>query len=73
MAEITAMLETPAGQKIVTLVASRATSGMETSFVWDGLGTDGRQTPAGKYVLRFTMVDEDGNQVVTTHSLTRLR
>jgi hypothetical protein len=72
-AEIAATLETVAGQKIATLAPSRAGSGTETSFVWDGLGTDGRQTPAGKYVLRFAMVDEDGNQVVTTHPMTRLR
>ena len=72
-AEIAATLETVAGQKIATLAPSRAGSGTETSFVWDGLGTDGRQTPAGTYVLRFTMMDEDGNQVVTTHPMTRLR
>jgi hypothetical protein len=72
-AEMAATLETLAGQKIATLAATRAASGIENAFVWDGLGADGRPTPAGSYVLRFTMLDEDGNQVVTTHPLTRLR
>jgi hypothetical protein len=72
-AEMAATLETLAGQKIATLPSTRAASGMENTFVWDGRASDGRPTPAGSYVLRFTMLDEDGNQVVTTHPLTRLR
>ena len=66
-------LETLTGRKIAALTASRAASGTESTFVWDGRNTDGRETPAGTYILRITMVDEDGNQVVTTRPLTRLR
>ena len=72
-AETAATLETLTGRKVAELAPSRAASGMETTFSWDGLGTDGRQTPAGTYVLRITLVDEDGNQIVTTRPLTRLR
>ncbi len=72
-AETAATLETLTGRKVAELAPSRAASGLETTFSWDGLGTDGRQTPAGTYVLRITLVDEDGNQIVTTRPLTRLR
>jgi hypothetical protein len=46
---------------------------MESTFIWDGRGADGKETPARNYVLHITMVDEDGNQIVTTRPLTRLR
>jgi flagellar hook assembly protein FlgD len=46
---------------------------MESTFLWDGRGADGKETPAGNYIVRITMVDEDDNQIVTTRPLTRLR
>jgi flagellar hook assembly protein FlgD len=72
-AEISAEVQTLTGQRVAMLTASRAASGMESTFVWDGRGADGKETPAGNYVLHITMVDEDGNQIVTTRPLTRLR
>lgn len=72
-AAVTADLETLMGRKVVGLTPSRAATGTESTFAWDGRTSDGRETPAGTYILRITMVDEDGNQVVTTRPLTRLR
>jgi hypothetical protein len=72
-AETTADLETLMGRKVAGLVPSRSVTGTESTFAWDGRGSDGRETPAGTYILRIKMVDEDGNQVVTTRPLTRLR
>jgi flagellar hook assembly protein FlgD len=72
-AETSAEVQTLTGQRVAMLAASRAASGMESTFIWDGRGADGKETPAGNYVLHITMVDEDGNQIVTTRPLTRLR
>jgi hypothetical protein len=72
-AETSAEVQTLTGQRVAMLTASRAASGLESTFIWDGRGADGKETPAGNYVLHITMVDEDGNQIVTTRPLTRLR
>ena len=72
-AETSAEVQTLTGQRVAMLAASRAASGMESTFIWDGRGANGKETPAGNYVLHITMVDEDGNQIVTTRPLTRLR
>ena len=72
-AETSTEVQTLTGQRVAMLAASRAASGMESTFLWDGRGADGKETPAGNYIVRITMVDEDGNQIVTTRPLTRLR
>jgi hypothetical protein len=57
--DVSAEIRTLTG-KAVRRVNTRAAAGAETSVVWDGRDENGGTLPPGAYMVRITVLDENG-------------